>query len=273
MSRLGPDPASQAAQQSRIRRSRIGPRSVCVVALVVLGTCGATILGFPARPVSLRSLPNWELAKLLPGIQDFPADWNYWLRGSVRQNHPDNATPPPGGAASVPASASTPRECGQVPKIVELFGSPGDAAMVYVDRQTDEIARAALISSDAPDPNAHFAIWKVTDGPTMIAEYVDWLARCGSYRIASTPAGSANEDVRTVTTTIDSQTGGGSDTALAVTKSTTGTVRGASRAVVYHITYYWVRDVLLECATNLVGADLDAVNHAVAQTLQRMRAR
>ncbi|MEE3067476.1 MAG: hypothetical protein VYA67_26675 [Actinomycetota bacterium] len=222
--------------------------------------------------MSLRSLPNWELAKLLPGIHDFPADWNYWLRGSVRQTNPDNGAPPPAGGASVPASAYTPRECAQVPKIVELFGSPGDAAMVYVDRQTDEIARAAEISSDDPDPNAHLAIWKVPDGPAMIAKYVDWLARCGSYRITSVDAGSGNDTVRTVTTTIDGPPRGSGSAALAVTKSTTGTVRGASRLVIYHITYYWERDVLLEFATNLVGTDLDVVNHAAGQTLQRMRA-
>ncbi len=265
-----PDPVSETAHSPRIGRCRISSRWLCAVALVVLGACGAVIVAVPSRPESLQSLPNWDLARLLPGIHEFPQDWNYSLRGPMRRTTPQNAAAAPTAGTSAPALTYTPGECAQVPEIVQLFGSSSYAAMVHVDRQTDEIARAVLISSDEPEPNAHYAIWPVPDGPALIAKYVDWLARCGSYRVTSTDSG-GHQGLRAVRTTIDSQADGNS--ALAVTRSTTVTAPGPSRPLIYHVTYSWVRGVLLECATNLVGTDADSVNHVLAQTLQRMRSR
>lgn len=268
-----PEPAPSAAQPPTNRRHGIGPRSVCAMALVVLSACGATIVGFPARPVSLRSLPNWDLAQLLPGVHDFPPGWNYSLRGSVHRTDPESTPARPSTRASAPAAAYTPRECAQVPKIAELFGGPGYAALVHVDRQTDEIARAVLMSEDEPDPNARFVIWPVTDGSAMITNYVDWLGQCGTYHVTSTDPDSGNEKRRTVATTIEARSTDAADATLAVTRSTTVTAPGPNHTMIYHLTYYWVRGVLLECATNLVGTDVDVVNRVAAQTLQKLRAR
>jgi hypothetical protein len=232
---------------------------------------------FAAQPLwdsrrgRLRTLPNWELAQLLPNVHDFPPDWNYSLQGSVHRTDPEHAPAWPSSSAA--ARAYTPHECAQLPKIAELFGRPGYAALVHVDRQTDEIARSVLMSEDEPDPNARFVIWPVTDGSAMITNYVDWLGRCGTYHVTSTAAGSSTEDVRTVATTIDARSADGADAALKVTKSTTVSAPGPSHTMVYHLTYYWVRGVLLECATNLDGSDVDVVNHVGAQTLQKLRTR
>lgn len=265
--------AGPQADDSRVRRYRIGPRVISAAALVVLGACAAVVVGFPTPSVGLRSSPNWDLAKLLSGIHDFPADWNYSLRGSLRRTDPDADVAAPSGSAAGPASVYAPPECAVVPKIVELFGRPGFAALVRVDRQTDAIARPVLMSSDEPVPNAHFAIWPVRDGWAMIAKYVDWLGRCGSYRVTSTVAGSGNEQVRTVNTVIESRPGADREAALAVTRSTTVDAPVAGMPLVYHVSYHWVRGVLLECATNMVDGDVDVVNRVAAQTLQRIRAR
>jgi hypothetical protein len=247
---------------------RPGLRAVAAFALVVLGLCGAALVGFPPRTASLRSLPNWDLATLLPGIHDFPANWNYSLRGSLHRTDPEQAPPWPVRHPPV----FSPRECGPAPTLATLFDRPGDAAAVHVDHQTDQIARAVLQASDEPDPNARFVIYPVTDGAALITKYVDWLARCGTYHVtAANPASGADES-RVVTTTITARSAAGADAAVEVTRSTTITAKGPRRATVYRDSYYWVRGVLLECGTNLSGRDLDVVNHVGAQTLQKLRA-
>ena len=117
---------------------------------------------------------------------------------------------------------------------------------MHVDRNTGSIARATVASSDEPEPNARFIIWPRPDGPALIVNYLDWLGRCGSTRV-------------------DARSADGADAAVAVTRS-------SASAGTYHVMYYAVRGVLLECATNLEGADVDLVKRLGAQTLQRLRA-
>ncbi|GAB4988148.1 hypothetical protein MAHJHV61_34200 [Mycobacterium avium subsp. hominissuis] len=262
MSSPGPPPGP-------IRRRCVGPRTVSAMALVVLGVCAAAIVVFPARPVSLRSLPNWELAKLLPGVHDFPPSWNYSRRGAVQRvdaDRPDAAPP------NRPATYR-PSDCANIPAIATLFNGYGYSAMVHVDKQSDQIARAVLQSSDEPDPNARFVIYPVADGAAMITKYVDWLHGCGTYHVTATDPDGGAPVPRVAVTTIGARSAGGADAALEVTRSATVTVPGPLRTMVYHVSYYWVRGVLLECATNLTGADTDLVNRVAAQTLQRIRTR
>jgi hypothetical protein len=262
---------SNAEQQPAPRAPasrRPGPRAVAAVALVVLGLCGAAIVAFPPRPTSLRSQPNWDLATLLPGIHDFPSSWNYSLRGSLHRTDPEQA---PAWPVRHPPVFS-PRECGPVPTLATLFDRPGYAAVVHVDHQTDQIARAVLQASDEPDPNARFVIYPVTDGAALITKYVDWLNHCGAYHVTAADPVSGADEPRVVTTTIGARSAAGADAALEVTRSTTITAKGPLRTTVYHVSYYWVRGVLLECATNLSGPDLDVVNHVGTRTLQKLRA-
>lgn len=61
------------------------------------------------------------------------------------------------------------------------------AAYVQIDRdvqvfgQDAPLDAAATGESDERGPNARFALWAVADGPARIANYLDWLNRCGSY--------------------------------------------------------------------------------------------
>jgi hypothetical protein len=249
------------------RRFRLGPRAVSAIALTVLGACAATIVALPAPPESLRALSNWQLAELLPAADDFPPDWNYGLAGVVHRSAPDH-TP---GAAPAPARNYVPPSCSPDPAIAELDSGIGDAR-VYVDRNTDEIARAHLLGEENPDPHAEIVIWAVPDGPARIAKYVDWLHKCGRYNINSLDPLHHTPRTNAVTATVNSHPVDGDDVSLAFTRSSTPTAPKAGSAIVTHVTYYWVRGVLLECSTNLSGAGGDVVNHVVAQTLQKLRA-
>lgn len=128
------------------------------------------------------------------------------------------------------------------------------------------------MSSDEQEPNARFVIWPLSNGPALIANYLDWLARCDSYRITSSHVDSQIKDVRTVTTTVDARSAECADAAVAVTRSSMVTAGTRSPSSTYHVMYYAVRGVLLECATNLEGADVDLVKRLAAQTLQKLRA-
>lgn len=247
------------------RRAAWGPRAVSAVALVVLGVCAATIVALPVHSDGLRSLSNWQLAGLLPAASDFAADWNYGLSGVVHR------TAPAAGSAPAPPEY-VPATCRPDPEIAELDRGAGGAARVYVDRDRDEIARAHYLGEEFDDPHAEIVIWAVPDGVARIAKYVDWLHMCGRYTMKSldplhhTPRASA------VSTTIDRQPGGGGESSLAFTRSSAPTAPVPGPAIVTHVTYYWVRGLLLQCSTNMSGADGDVVDHVVAQTLQRMRA-
>jgi hypothetical protein len=246
------------------RRLRLGPRGVSAIALTVLGACAATIVALPAPPESLRSLSNWQLAELLPAADDFPPDWNYGLSGVVHRSPPDQTAPS--------ARDYVPPSCSPDPVIAELVSGTSDATRVYVDRDTDEIARTHLLGEENPDPHAEIVIWPVSDGRARITKYVDWLEKCGRYTINSLDPLHHSPRSSAVTATIDSRPGDGGDVSLAFTRSSTQTTPQPDPAIVTHVTYYWVRGVLLECSTNLSGAAGDVVNHVVAQTLQKLRA-
>jgi hypothetical protein len=209
---------------------------------------------------------------VLPSYRDFPADWNYALEGTVRRAAPANNAASRHPGTQVPASVYTPAECQDIPKIVGLYQTARFAAMVHVDRNTADIAEATVLSSDEPEPNARFIIWAVPDGPALIANYLGWLGRCGSYRITPADADRQVADDLTVTTTVEAPSADGADAAVAVTRSSIVTAGRRSTSAPYHVRYYAVRGVLLECATNLEGRDIDLVKRLAAQTLQKLRA-
>jgi hypothetical protein len=240
---------------------------VSAIALTVLGVCAATIAALPVRPESLRTLSNWQLAELLPTADDFPPDWNYGLSGVVHRSVPGDAP----RSAPFPARDYVPPSCRPDPAIAELDSGTGDAARVYVDRATDVLAPPRLLGEGDPDPHAEMLIWPVSDGPARMAKYVDWLHKCGRYTINSLDPLRHTPRTNAVTATIDRRPVDGDDVSLALTRSSTQTAPRPGSAIVTHVTYYWVRGVLLECSTNLSGADGDVVNHVVAQRLQKMR--
>jgi hypothetical protein len=238
------------------------PRAVGAVALAVLGACGATLLVVPSRSSSLTSRSNWDLATVLPSYRDFPASWNYELEGTVRRAAPANNAAPRHPAVYAPA------ECGNVPTILGLYETSRFAAMVRVDPSTDDIASATVLSSDEPNLNARFIIWPVPDGPALIANYLDWIGRCGSYSMSSAGPDNQTTDVRTVSTTVDNH----SADAVAVTRYSDETVGSQNPSSTYHVVYYAVRGVLLECATNLNGHDVDLVKRLAAHSLKKLHA-
>jgi hypothetical protein len=240
------------------------PRVVGAVALVVLGACGAALVVIPSRPTSLISRSNWDLAKALPSDHDFPPDWNYALQGTVRRAAPknDEASREPGVR---PTSVYAPADCGNVPKILGLYKTANFAALVHVDRSKDDVASATVLSSDEPEPNARFIIWPVPDGPALIADYLDWIGRCHSYSLSAVDPDGQVTDTRTVVTTVDTRDG---DDAVTVTRSTND---DQSPTASYHVVYYAVRGILLECATNWSGSDVDLVKRLAVETLNRLR--
>jgi hypothetical protein len=250
------------------RRTRLGPRAVSAIALTVLGACAATIVAMPVRQDNLRSLPNWQLAELLPTATEFPSDWNYGLAGLVHRTAPGH-TPQ---SAPAPARDYVPPACRPTPVVAELDGGTGDAASVYVDRDQEEIRRAHFVGEENGDPHGQIVIWPVSDGAARIAEYVDWLHTCGRYTITSLDPLHHTPQTRAVTATVDSRPDVGSEAGLAFTRSSRQTAPKPGPAIVTRVTYYWVRGVLLEYSTTLSGADGDVMNRVVAQTLQKLRA-
>lgn len=59
--------------------------------------------------------------------------------------------------------------------------------------------------------------------------------------------------------------------AVAVTRTFT-TADGRDPSSTYHVAYYAVRGVLLECTSYLQGADLDLVRQLATRTVQKLRA-
>lgn len=245
------------------------PRVVSALALVVLAVCGAALLMPGPRPTSLTPRSNWDLATTLPSYRDFPPNWNYQLEGTVRRRAPASSTAPAPAAAPTSAyKAYAPADCGNAPKILDLYKTARFSAMVHVDPNTNDIASATVLSSDEPNLNARFIIWPVPDGPALIADYLDWIGRCGSYSMSTAGPDNQIVDARTVTTTVDAR----SDDTVTVTKAFDETVADQPPVSTYHVMYYAVRGVLLECATNLNGSDIDLVKRLAAQTLQKLHA-
>ncbi len=256
-------------------RSRPWSRLVGAVALVVLGACGVALLVIPAHSASLASRSNWALAATMPTSRDFPAGWGYQLSGWLPRAHPADtvtSTPPPAGPRAVYAPAA----CANVPKILTRSGA-AQAAGVSVDRYTELFAHAPELA-DAPatgeserrGPYGRLWIWVVPDGPARIANYLDWLDNCDAYHVTNYDFTGKFKNERTVSTAVQSRA---PDRTYAAVTTTFTTFGGSEPPATYHVSYYAVRGVILECTIyNFYGADSDLVRQRAAQTLQRLRA-
>lgn len=264
------------------------PRAVSIAALTVLGACGVTLQMIPPRShagapaASLASQSDWALASALPAGADFPADWGYSVAGLLRREAAattPSARPAANGTPGEGVTAAyTPAACGTIPKILDQSGAGALAAYVEVDRysqiwaQDAEPPNAAATGELAEHgPNARFGIWVVPDPSAQIADYQDWASRCGSYRVASYEHGTQATTERTVTTVVEATSTKGADAAVIVNRSfhLNGSPNPPSN---YHVAYYAVRGVLLECTIYMEDADADLVKHVEARTLQRLRA-
>jgi hypothetical protein len=262
------------------RRRHPWPRVAGAGALAVIGACGATLLAIGPRseqqkaaPGSLLSHSDWDLATALPTSADFPEDWGYSLAGRLRRATPSSVAPKPGPAAAV----YSPSECGTVPTILNQSGAVL-AAYVQVDRQTQIYVQDAVPADAAATgerrehgPNTRFAIWTAPDSPARIANYLQWLGRCASYRVTNYDRGSERKDERTVTTVVDARSADGADAAVAVTRSFTPSGSHDPPST-YQVLYYAVRGVLLECSVYMDGDDAGLVKQVAARTVQRLRA-
>lgn len=256
------------------------PRVVGAIALVVLGTCGVTVLATDPNSkttaTSLASQTDWTLATTLPASADVPPDWGYSLSGRLqRAAAPTDAlTPPPNPS---PTAVYAPDSCGSIPKVLDHSGA-ALAAFVQVDRY------AQLFVQDAPPPdaaatgegrehgpNARFAIWAVPDGPARITNYLDWLSRCGSYRVTNYFLDGRVKNQRDITTAVEARSAAGADAAVTVTRRFT-TIGSRDPSSTYHVAYYAVRGVLLECTMYMEGADLEQVKRLATQTINKLRA-
>jgi hypothetical protein len=218
----------------------------------------------------------------LPASADFPADWAYSVAGLLRREAPakaPSAKPASNGTTRQGVTAAyTPAACGTIPKILDQSSGGAMAAYVQVDRYTQIWAQdaappdaAATGESHEHGPNARFGIWVVPDASARIADYQDWLSRCGSYRVANYDYGSQVTNERTVTTAVEATSAKGADAAVTVTRSF-HLIGSPDPPSTYHVAYYAVRGVLLECAIYMEDADAELVKHVAAQTLQRLRA-
>jgi hypothetical protein len=254
---------------------------VGAAALTVLAACGVIVLAVPSRAHSLTSLEsrsNWVLADALPASNDFPADWGYHISGPLQRTGAFHAnassTPQPG----VPRAVYSPTACTGIPKILNHSDSNVGPEM-SVDRYTRlSVATAALMDSDATGeldeqgPRAQFAIWIRPGGPALIADYVDWLHRCDSYDVTNYDGTGTLKSERNVHTVVEGRSADGADAAVTVTR-TFAPVSGRKPATTYSVTYYALRDVILECTTyQMDGPGGSLVHRRAVETLQRLRA-
>jgi hypothetical protein len=266
------------------------PRALTIAALTVLGACGVTLQMIPPRShagassASLASQSDWALAGALPASSDFPADWGYSVAGLMRRGPAataPSARPAANGTPQQDArTAYAPAACGTLPKVLDESGGGALAAYLQVDRYSQLWAQdPEPPNADATGerhehgPNARFWIWVVPDAPAQIADYQDWVSRCGSYRISNYDYSSQSSIERTVTTAVEAtgtSEAKGADAAVTVTRSFHLT-DSPNPPATYHVSYYAVRGVLMECAIYMEDADAEIVKHTAAQTLQRLR--
>jgi hypothetical protein len=176
-----------------------------------------------------------------------------------------------------PAPTYTPAACGNVPKLLDHSGATL-AAYLQVDRYTQLLVHEAD-PADGPatgethghGPNSRLAIWAVPDGPARIANYLDWLDHCGAYHVTNYYNGGRVKNERTVSTEVQTPSASGADAAATVTRTFT-TIGSRDPASTYHVAYYAVRGVLLECTIYMEGTDVDLVKRVADQTLDRLRA-
>lgn len=263
--------------------SRSWPQVLGAAALVVLAACGVAVVAAPPHShetgnasTSLVSRSNWVLATTLPGSGDVPAEWGYSVIGRLQRSSPPNAD-----AASAPPSLGAgasyaPPGCASIPKILDHSGATL-AAYVHLDQYVqvfgqDVPANAAATGQYVEHgPNARFAIWVVPDGPGRIANYSDWLGQCGSYHVTNYFHDGQLKDERDVTTEVDTRSAAGADAAVTVTRTFT-TAGNRDLSSVYHVAYYAVRGVLLECTMYMEDADLALVRRLATHTLEELRA-
>jgi hypothetical protein len=255
------------------------PRVVGAAALAALGACGVVVLLIPTRskaPSSLASRSNWALAGALPPGRDFPADWGYGVSGPLRRTPtPDNvvpSTPQPG----IPRAVYAPAACTNIPRMLDYAGGASMGPTMSVDRYTELQANsAALMDSEATGeieehgPRASMTIWVVSDGPTRIANYVDWLGHCGSYHVTNYDGKGGFKNERTVKTVVEARSADGADSAVTVTRTFT-TIGNPAQSATYRVSYYALRGVILECQIFMEGPDRDLVQKRAVQTLQRL---
>ncbi|ORB46754.1 hypothetical protein BST40_17485 [Mycobacterium persicum] len=271
----------------RVRRSRTGARRrswpylVAGAALAVLGVCGVTVLviGPRANPLtSLASRPDWVLAGALPSSGDFPTDWGYGLSGALRRRAFSETTASSTAPQLGPRAVYGPAQCTQIPQLLTHSGA-ALAAELDVDRYTQLIARDARVwdwpatgESDEHGPNAHFEISVVPDGPDRIANYLDWLGRCGSYQVANYDFNGRLKDQRSATTVLHDHWTDNVVVAVVVTR-TFVTAGSDEPPATYRASYYALRGVILECSVYMENAgDRELVQRRASQTLQRLRA-
>ncbi|OBF91775.1 hypothetical protein A5791_14755 [Mycobacterium sp. 852002-51163_SCH5372311] len=260
---------------------QLWPRVVGAAALAVLGACGVIVLVIPSRassPPSLDSRSNWVLASALPASSDFPADWGYSLRASLRPTRVSDDDAASDWRPGVPRARYGPPACTTIPKILRHTGA-GLAAQQGVDRSTQLSAReAGLMDDDATGrhdesgPNASLVIWVVPDGPSRISNYVEWLGRCGSYQVTNYNQDGAVKNKRSITTVVGARSANGAEAAVTVTRTFT-TPGSRKPPLTYHVSYTAVRGVIFECSIyDMAGPDRDLVQQRADQTLKRLRA-
>ncbi|HTQ20132.1 hypothetical protein [Mycobacterium sp.] len=263
-----------------VPRSRPSPRLLGAAALAVIGACGVALVVAPPQTgpgTNLASRSNWALANALPRSGDFPADWGYGVSAPLRRATRPEAVASSSPSRPGPAPAYTPAACGSIPKILDHSGG-ALAAYLQVDRYTQLFVQDAD-PADGPatgethehGPNSRIAIWAASDGPARIANYLDWLGRCGSYHVTNYYNGGRVKNERTVSTEIQTRSASGADAAAIVTR-TFSTIGSRDPSSSYQVVYYAVPGVLVECTIYMEGADVDVVKHAAAQTLERLRA-
>jgi hypothetical protein len=170
-----------------------------------------------------------------------------------------------------------PAACTRIPKILDHSGASFGPA-VGVDRYTElRVNSAAFTDSDATGepgeigPTARLTIWVVPDGPARIANYVDWLGRCASYHVTNYDSTGRLKSERTVSTIVDKRTADGADAAVTVTR-TFIPVRNRKPSATYHVSYYALRGVILQCSIyQMDGPDSGLVQRRAAETLRTLR--
>ncbi|QUR67708.1 hypothetical protein [Mycobacterium spongiae] len=264
--------------------SRPWPQVVGVVALIVLGGCAVVVVANPDRltettgtSASLASRSNWDLATALPTSADFPAEWGYSLAGRLQRAKPLKSVASSERPNSGPAATYAPAPCASVPRLLDHSGG-ALAAYAQVDRYAQVVVRDAVPIDAAATgegrehgPNARFAIWAVPDGPARIANYLKWLDQCSSYRVTNYFRDGQVKDERTVTTVVETRSAAGADAAAAVTRTFTNET-GPEPTPRYHVAYYAVRGIVLECTVYMEGADLDLVTRLGTATLHKLGA-
>jgi hypothetical protein len=269
------------AAEPGARRSQAWPRVVGAVALAALGTCGVTVLLTAPRQThtsaSLASQSDWVLAGALPASGDFPPDWGYSLTGRLQRAAASTTVTSSPQSNPAPAAIYAPEACGSIPKVLDHSGG-ALAAYVQVDRAAQLFVQDAP-PADAPatgearehGPNARFAIWVVPDGPARIANYLNWLGQCGSYHVTNHFPDGHVKNRRDVSTVVQARSAAGADAAVTVTRSFT-TINSRDPATTYHVAYYAVRGVLLECTIYMEGSELDQVQQIASRTVQKLGA-